>query len=304
MKVIYGIQPSRFTSSVVTLGMFDGVHRGHQALLSACRAHASALGLPAVALTYHPHPSQILRPEHPVRQLTPLSEKLERLAQHRMDCTVVAQFTPEFSLISADAFLQDVLVDALHPRVVVAGYRTTFGHGRVGTADGLRAQGCTLGFATDIVEPIEVAGGPVSSTRIRQALENGEAALAAELLGYPYRLLGTVEHGDARGRTLGFPTANLAIPAEKMLPREGVYAVRACGDGLRHIGVMNIGPRPTFDRPLTVEVHLLDFHGDLYGRSLAVDCLAFIRETRAFAGPDALTAQIHRDIACARELTS
>ncbi|HEY3378942.1 MAG TPA: bifunctional riboflavin kinase/FAD synthetase [Armatimonadota bacterium] len=302
MKVIRGIRPDLLPASVVTLGMFDGVHRGHQALLQTCRTQAAQVHLPAVALTYEPHPSVILRPDHPIALLTTMPEKLEHLARWGMDVVVIPEFTLEFSQLPADRFLHEVLVAALHPQVVVAGYRTTFGHAREGTAAVLRDAGVALGFAVDIVEPIEVAGGPVSSTRIRQALEAGEIALATELLGYRYQLSGLVTHGDGRGHQIGVPTANLTTPPEKLIPADGVYAVEASAPGVTRRAVMNIGKRPTFNRPYSLEVHLLDYHADLYGQPLTVTFLARLRETRPFDSQESLLAQIRADIALARAI--
>jgi riboflavin kinase/FMN adenylyltransferase len=301
MRVIDGLQTDVLPASAVTLGMFDGVHRGHQALLSACRAHAARLGVPSVALTYEPHPSRVLRPDQPVRLLTPLPEKLERMAHHGIDYVLIAEFTLEFSRLSPEQYLRS-LVAALHPRVVVAGYRTTFGHHRAGSADVLRELGARLGFGVEIVEPILVEDGPVSSTRIRESLAAGEVELAAELLGYHYRLNGVVRHGDGRGQQLGIPTANLEVTAEKLIPADGVYAVQVTAPDVICRGVMNIGQRPTFDRPASLEVHLLDFQGDLYGTPITVTFLKRLRATRPFPTPEALLAQIHEDIAEARGL--
>ncbi len=300
MQVLRGIHPNLLPASVLTLGMFDGVHRGHQALLAACRTHADRLGLPAVALTYDPHPSRVLRPDAPLRLLTPLPEKLERLARAGMDYTAIAEFTQAFSQITAEAFLRDLLVAGLHPRMVVVGYRTTFGHDRGGTAALLRAFGDAEGIAIDIVEPIEVAGGPVSSTRIRHCLDAGQVELAAELLGYRYRVAGVVTRGDGRGHLLGVPTANLLPPPDKMLPQDGVYVVEVTIAGATRRGVMNIGARPTFGRPASLEVHLLDFHADLYDQPLTVSFLTRLRDIVAFPSVDALLAQIGKDIAEAR----
>lgn len=303
MKVIHGIRPELLPASVVTLGMFDGVHLGHQALLRACRAQANRLGVPAVVLTYAPHPSQVLRPGAPVRLLTLLPEKLDRIAQAAVDEVVIAEFTTAFSLLTPEQFLRDVLVAALHPRVVVVGYRTTFGHARAGTAAVLREMAAPLGFDVEVVEPIEVAGvGPVSSSRIRECLDQGEVTLAAEQLGYSYHLTGIVAHGDSRGHQLGVPTANLETPADKMIPADGVYAVDACAPGIKRRAVMSIGSRPTFDRPRTLEVHLLDFHGDLYHQPLTVTFLARLRDVHAFPDVDTLLAQIQDDIAQARAI--
>lgn len=300
MKVIHGLYPDIVPSSVLTLGMFDGVHRGHQALLASCRRHADHLGVPAVALTYEPHPTRVLRPDLPLRLLTPLQEKVERLLHYGMDVIAIADFTLEFSRQSADAFLHDVLLASFHPRTVVAGYRTTFGHERAGTAAVLREFGTYKGFAVEIIEPIEVAGGPVSSTRIRACLDRGEVEVAAELLGYRYQLTGIVTVGDQRGRTLGVPTANIESPMDKLLPRDGIYAVDVCAPGVSRRGVMHIGERPVFDRPRALEVHLLDFAGDLYHQPLTVTFITRLRDVQAFPDVPSLLARIQDDIARAR----
>lgn len=303
MKVVYGLHPDIVPASVVTLGMFDGVHRGHQALLAACRRHADRLGLPAVALTYEPHPTRVLRPDAGVHLLTPLPEKIERLERYGMDLVAVGEFTRAFSQLTPEEFLRDALDASLHPRVVVAGYRTTFGHARAGTAAVLRELGGRLGFEVDIVEPIEVAGGPVSSSRIRECLERGDVQTAAELLGYHYRMTGTVMVGDGRGRQLGVPTANLDVHPDKLAPGDGIYVVEACLPGVGHRrGVMHIGPRPVFSRPRALEVHLLDFNGDLYHQPLTVIFLARLRDIRHFPDATALIAQMRDDIARARAL--
>jgi len=303
MKVIYGLHADIAPASAVTLGMFDGVHRGHQALLAACRRHADALGVPAAALTYEPHPARVLRPDASVRLLTPLPEKIERLGHFGMDLVVIAEFTQAFSQLTPEQFLRDALNAAFHPRVVVAGYRTTFGHSRAGTAAVLRELGERIGFAVEIVEPVEVAGAPVSSTRIRDCLDRGDVQTAAELLGYHYRMTGTVTVGDGRGRALGVPTANLEVHPEKLAPSDGIYAVDACQPGGGHRrGVMHIGERPVFGRPRALEVHLLDFAGDLYLQPLTVMFLARLRDIRHFPDAASLVAQMREDIARARAL--
>ena len=302
MKVMHGITRDLIAASVVTMGMFDGVHRGHQALLQACRREAGRQGLPAVALTYAPHPMQVLRPDLPVRLLTLLPEKLARLAHDAVDNVVIAEFTRAFSQLSAMEFLHDYLVDALHARTVVVGYRTTFGHSREGNEALMRKAGKTLGFDVVVVPPVEVAGRAVSSSQIRDCLDTGDVALAAELLGYRYEMTGIVVPGDGRGHELGIPTANLDIPREKLVPAEGVYVVNTCAPGVHARAVMSIGERPTFDRPRTLEVHLLDFHGDLYHKPLTVTFLARLRPQVKFDTPEALIEQIQQDIDAARAI--
>ncbi len=301
MQIIRGISPDLFPASVVTLGMFDGVHLGHQALLRSCRTHADRLGLPAVALTYEPHPVKILHPEVPLQLLTTLPEKLQLLAEWGMDATVVANFTPEFARLTPGDFISNVLCHAFHPAQVVAGYRTTFGRGRAGSAEVLQQLGNECRFAVEIIQPVEVSTGAISSTAIRSFLAAGQVESAAEMLGHHYILRGTVAHGDARGRELGFPTANIVTPAEKIIPGTGVYAVQVQAAGASFRGVMNIGTRPTFNRPYSLEVHLLEFHGDLYEQELEITFLARIRGVTQFTSAAELVARIELDIAVARE---
>jgi riboflavin kinase/FMN adenylyltransferase len=302
MKVIHGLHRDILPASAVTLGMFDGVHRGHQALLAACRRHADRLGVPAVAVTYEPHPTRVLRPDAGVRLLTPLPEKIERLGHFGMDMVAVVEFTRAFSELMPEEFLRDALDASFHPRVVIAGYRTTFGHSRTGTATVLQELGARIGFAVEIVEPVVAAGAPVSSTRIRECLDRGDVLTAAELLGYRYRVTGTVMVGDGRGKQLGVPTANLDVHADKLVPADGIYAVDACLPGGRRRGVMHIGERPVFDRPRALEVHLLDFDGDLYLQPLTVTFLTRLRDVRDFPDAAALVAQMREDITRARAL--
>jgi len=299
MRIIEGLRADSLPESVVAQGMFDGVHRGHQALLDACRCYADALALPAVTLTYEPHPSRVVRPDAPTPLLTPLPEKLERLEALGADATVIAEFTPAFSQLTPEEFVAD-MVSAVHPRVIVVGYRATFGRDRAGTTDALQQLGESYGFAVEVVPPVEIAGGPVSSTRLRQTLERGEIELATELLGYHYRMTGIVTHGDARGRELGYPTANLEVTPEKLIPGDGVYAVGVQIQGARYRAVMNIGARPTFNRPHSLEVHLIDYTGDLYGKSITVFFSTRLRDSRTFASAGELQQQIGHDIVRAR----
>ncbi|OPZ80882.1 MAG: Riboflavin biosynthesis protein RibF [bacterium ADurb.Bin429] len=275
------------------------MHRGHQALLHSCRRRADALRLPAVALTYDPHPLRVLHPDAPVRLLTPVEEKLRRLQASAIDEVIVTRFTHDFSLLSPEEFLRAV-VDALHPRAIVVGYRTTFGRDRAGTADVLRDFGARTGIEIEVVPPVEIRGMPVSSSLIRRTLEEGNVEEAAELLGYRYMMGCAVTRGDGRGRLLGMPTANLEPEPEKLVPADGVYAVTvAFCEGTRR-GVMSIGSRPTFHRPHALEVHLLDYDGDLYGQTLEITFLRRLRDICTFPNADLLMARIREDIIAAR----
>lgn len=284
---------------VVTIGNFDGVHRGHRFLLDATIDKARQLGTTAAVYTFDPAPRDVLRPDNPIPRIQTLRDKAARLGEAGIDHVIVERFTREFGANSAEWFAREVLATRLGASALVLGWDFRFGKGRSGTVDKLREW---LDIEVHQVEPHEQAGEVVSSSRVRQAIREGQLDEAAGLLGRPHELVGVVHHGDARGRTLGFPTANLRCETE-LLPPDGVYAVRTRVDGRSVAGVANLGHRPTFEgTERRLEVHLLDYDGDLYGRRLTVALQAFIRGERAFAGIDALTAQIHADVGQARAL--
>jgi riboflavin kinase / FMN adenylyltransferase len=284
----------------VAVGNFDGVHRGHQALAAASVAEARTLSGTAAVLTFEPHPSRVLFPERAASTLMTTAQKAEVLAAHGIERVAVLEFTRELAGLTAEEFAREVLLDTLGARSVVVGHDFRFGRGRGGDARELAALGARLGFAVRIVEPVLEGGEPVSSTRIREAIEAGGVEKAAELLGRPYFVDGRVVEGDRRGRTLGFPTANLDLENETV-PAHGVYA-GWCGAADRsdppRPAVVNIGRRPTFDgERTTVEAHLLGFEGDLYGRKLRLSFVERLRPERRFPGPDALRQQIEADVA-------
>jgi riboflavin kinase / FMN adenylyltransferase len=293
----------RLARVVLTLGNFDGVHLGHRAIVRAVVERARAEGGTAVALTFVPHPVAVLAPERAPVILQPLRDRLRVLREMGIAVTVVQRFTRAFASLTPDAFVRAFLLPHLVLRHVVVGYNVTFGRDRAGSGETLRTLGQELGFGVDVVGPVTVAGEKVSSSRIRRLVLAGDVVGAGRLLGRPFALRGRVVVGDRRGRTLGFPTANLKLPPPGLLPPDGVYAVAVDGpDGTRP-GVLNIGVRPTFGgRRRTVEVHLLDFAGDVYGRWLTVGLVERLRGEMAFAGPDALRAQIAADVARARTL--
>lgn len=281
--------------SAVVIGNFDGVHRGHQAVLRQARAIADERGLSCVVLTFDPHPREVLgggaRPP-----LTTLGRRIELLREHGADDVAVQPFSLEFASWTPERFARDLLSARLVARAVVVGQNFRFGSKRAGDLPMLRALGAELGFTADAAEVAGDAKGPFSSTRIRDALLAGELDEATLVLGRPHALSGVVEQGDRLGRTIGFPTANLGGVVE-LLPPHGVYAIRADGRG----GVMNIGTRPTVGgTSLRIEAHLLDFEGDLYGRKLRVELVARIRGERKFDGLPALEAQIAQDVEAAR----
>ena len=293
--------PADRKGGVVALGNFDGVHRGHQALLAQAREQAASLGAPVVAFTFEPHPRGFFVPDTGPFRLTLLPAKTRLLAQHGAQAVLAQRFEAAFADLPASSFIEDVLLSGLGARHVVCGYDFTFGARRSGNVEMLRAEGARRGFGVTVVDPVTHEGEIYSSTRIREALRHGWAREAAGLLGHDWEIEGTVELGDQRGRTIGFPTANVAL-GEHLRPRFGVYAVRALVDGTWHNGVANLGKRPTFGKlQENFEVHLFDFTGDLYGKVLRVALIDFIRAEMKFAGLDQLKAQIAADEQRARE---
>jgi riboflavin kinase/FMN adenylyltransferase len=303
MRVIRHLRrvETRLPRVVLTLGNFDGVHRGHQAILARARALADAAGGRVVVLTFHPHPIAVLAPERAVPQIQSLHDRLATLRELGVDVTVAQRFTPAFAALDPDAFVARFLSPHLELLQVVAGYNVTFGRDRAGTADTLRALGEQHGFAVEKVGPVTVDGVTVSSSAIRRAVTAGDVALAARLLGRQHRLRGRVVTGERRGRELGFPTANLHPHPRVGLPADGVYAVYAVVDGRPIPAVLNIGVRPTFgELRRTVEAHLLDWQGDLYGRWLELELVERLRGEQRFSGPAELRAAIAADVARAR----
>lgn len=286
--------------SVVVIGNFDGVHRGHQAVLRQARALADAQGNRCVVLTFHPHPSEVLGRGAPPR-LTTLERRVELLKQHGATEVAVEPFTIELASWTPEHFAKELLARRLGTRAVVVGRNFRFGHKRSGDFDTLLELGASYGFEAVAAEVAGDAEGPFSSTRARDAIAAGEVERAANVLGRPHALTGVVQPGDARGRTIGFPTANLG-DVKEMLPAYGVYAVRVRHGGASHGGVMNVGVRPTVDGiSLRIEAHLFDFDADLYGETLQVDLVTRLRGEQKFAGIDELRAQIAKDAEAARK---
>jgi riboflavin kinase/FMN adenylyltransferase len=292
--------PATLAGAVAAIGNFDGVHLGHRAVIGRAEALARSLGRPACVLTFEPHPRAYFRPGEPLFSLTPEPVKLALLDHFGLDGAIVVPFDAVMAATSAHDFLADLLVGRLGLSGVVAGYDFHFGHDREGAPAFLLEHGRALGLAVEIVERLALQGGPVSSTAVRRALAEGDVEQAARLLGYRWVVRSTVQHGDKRGRTLGYPTANLRMTPGFGL-RHGIYAVRIAVDGVVHDGVASYGRRPTFDdgAPL-LEVHLFDFAGDLYGRTADVEFAAWIRGEEKFASADALIARMDQDSAAAR----
>lgn len=288
--------------AVVALGTFDGVHRGHRAILGTAVDRGHALEVPSIACTFEPHPMEILKPGRAPLPITTLDERLALIAAAGIDGTLVIDFTAELARIEPEAFVGDVLTGRLRAREVVVGFNHSFGRGARGNADLLQKLGERLGFTTHVVPPFTVDGVAVSSSAIRAALTAGDVERAATFLGRPYAVIGEVVRGAGRGRQLGFPTANVR-PDRPVLVRVGVYACRIDVDGHDHPAVVNVGVRPTFgETDLAVEVYVLDFSADLYGRRVRVTFLHRLRDETRFPSIEALRSQIEADVTQARAL--
>ena len=287
-------------ASVIARGTFDGVHLAHRAILDVAVARGRELGVPAVACTFEPHPMDVLQPGRAPLPIATLDDRLTWISEAGIDGTVVLEFTRALAAMEPEAFVKDVLLDSLHAREIVVGYNHTFGRGARGNAHLLDALGARFGFRTHVVPAYEVDGVPVSSSEIRAALQAGNVERAARFLGRPYAITGDVVAGAGRGRTLGFPTANVQPSLTPLIPA-GVYACRVEFEREHHDAVVNVGVRPTFgEDTLCIEAHVLDFSGDLYGRRVRIAFLHHLRDETRFPSVDALRAQISRDIEQAR----
>jgi riboflavin kinase / FMN adenylyltransferase len=294
--------PEALAGAVVAIGNFDGVHRGHKAVIAAAQRRAKALGRPAAALTFEPHPRTFFHPDEPLFRLTDAPTKLRLLAAAGLDGAIVLAFDEALAKLSAEDFVSRILVDRFAVGGAAIGFNFHFGANRAGSPDFLVAAGRKHGFAVDVVPPLQDRGRPVSSQPIREALAAGQLDAAAELLGYPWFLSGTVIHGDKRGRELGFPTANL-IPDPSCGLRHGIYAVRVAVGGRRYDGVASFGRRPMFDAgTMLLEVFLFDFSGDLYGAAMDVAFIGFLRDEQMFASAKELIRQMQEDTRQAREV--
>ena len=296
-----GVDIGPLHGAVVAIGNFDGVHRGHRAVIGAACARAKALRRKAAALTFAPHPRLFLRPKDTLFQLSSERDRLRLLAASGLDGVIVMNFNAQLAATSAADFIERVLVGRFGIGGAAIGFDFHFGHNREGSPAYLSEQGVRLGFAVDIVPPLEDEGRPVSSGAVRAALSQGKVVEAAELLGAPWFVSGEVIHGDKRGRDLGFPTANIKLDPACGL-KHGIYAVRVSGGGKRHDGVASFGVRPMFDAgaPL-LEVFLFDFDGDLYGRAIDVAFIGWIRHEQKFESVDMLKRQMMADSAQARD---
>ena len=298
-----GTIPDSLKGSIVALGNFDGFHLGHQAVVGRAVARAFHERRPAIVATFDPHPVRFFKPDAPPFRLTSLDQRESLFAHAGADAMLVFAFDERLRSTSAEDFVGELLAAHIGAAGVVTGEDFGFGKGRTGSVDLLRSLGPRHGIAAEAVGPVEIKGVPISSGRIRQALSAGDLASATRMLSRDFAISGVVEKGDARGRKLGYPTANLTL-GDYQRPRYGIYAVRVTlDDGSEHPGVASLGIRPTFDPPRELlEAFVFDFDGDLYGRTIEVALHAFIRDEEKFDDLDALVAQMGKDEAEARQI--
>lgn len=295
--------PDKVRGGVIALGNFDGFHRGHQAVVARAITRARAEGRPAIVATFDPHPARFFRPQVPPFRLTTLDQRARLFEAAGADAMLVIDFNEAIAALDPRAFVSERLIDRFGAAAVVTGRDYTFGARRAGSVALLAELGAELGLATETVEAVEDAGGPISSSRIRDALVAGDCAEAERLMTRPFAIRGEVIHGAKLGRSIGFPTANLEL-GDYQRPRYGIYAVRARLDDGRVVdGAANLGIRPSFDPPKELlEPSFFDFAGDLYGRTIEVALIHFIRPEAKYESLEALTAQIDRDCAEARHI--
>lgn len=287
-------------NTVLTIGTFDGVHRGHKTILSRLNNIALKNDLRSVVMTMDPHPQIVLQKsdKKPISLLTNINERVSEFRKADIDACVVMTFSYEFSQIPAEKFIREYLVKKVGVKKILIGYDHMFGKDRDGDQSLLEKLGEELGFTVERLEPMQDDDVIISSTKIRNALKEGKIELANEMLGYDYKLQGTVVHGDNRGKDLGFPTANILPPnMSKLVPGNGVYIVSATIDGEQLYGMTNVGTRPTFNDvdARNIEVHFLEIDKDLYDRDITIEFLKFIRKEKKFSGADELVAQINKD---------
>jgi riboflavin kinase / FMN adenylyltransferase len=307
--------PGDLGRTVVTVGMYDGVHRGHQALIGAAVSRARAMHRPSLLLTFDPHPAEVIRPGSHPAILTAMDRKAELVADLGVDAMCVLPFTPEFMRLAPETFTHTVLVEHLHAAEVVVGENFTYGHRAAGTVETLRAEGRRFGFAVEGIPLAHVTAEEdsgeevtISSTYIRACVAAGDMASAARALGRPHRVDGVVVRGDRRGRALGYPTANVETPPFTAIPADGVYAGHLVtrdlrgANGYRFPAAISVGTNPTFQGSRrTVEAFLLDYEGDLYGEHVAVEFVQRLRPMAAFPDVDALVAAMEKDVVDTRE---
>ncbi len=292
-----------FPHACVTIGNFDGVHLGHQMLFAEVVQRAYRHQGTSVAITFDPHPLQVLRPEG-IKLISTCAQKIELISHAGIDVLVIVPFTTRFSATSAVHFVDDILVGRIGVKELVVGYDYAFGKGRTGNIEFLQAQGQAKGFPVTVVDAHYEKGMLVSSTKVRELIAAGQMAEARRLLGRFYQIRGEVQRGKQRGgKELGFPTANLHLDVEDLIPKIGVYVCQVICDGTCYGGVLNIGYNPTFgEEKLVAETHIFDFNQDIYGKPIKVNLLQFLRGEQKFAGVQELAAQISRDVIQAKEV--
>lgn len=306
MRIVYDLNEltEPLMNPVLTIGNFDGVHRGHLALFDKVIERAKAINGQSVVMTFDPHPIKVMSPGNGPPLITPIEQKLELISNAGVDVILCLAFTPEFASMSAKDFVQSTLMDRLGVKEIVVGYDYTFGHMRQGDVSFLRKMGDKLGFRVHVTGPIHLDDSIVSSTSIREFVQQGNLVDAKRFLGRDYQISGTVVKGKGRGgRLLGFPTANLK-PVDELIPRRGVYAVTVRVDDKNYCGVANIGYNPTFgDDALSVETHLLDFSENIVGRKIKIRFIQRLRDEMTFGDAKELSDRISQDIEQARKLT-
>ncbi len=298
MKIFNSIQEfSSPTKTIVTLGTFDGVHKGHKSILDRLINSSRSSGCESLVLTFFPHPRMVLQQNTDIKLLSTIEEKAQLLEDYGLDNLIVHPFDHDFSRLTAEEFVKDILVDKLNICKIIIGHDHRFGRNRTANIDDLIRFGNDYGFEVEKLSPLEVNETSVSSTKIRNALTSGDITTANKFLGYPYFMTGTVVKGKQLGRTIGFPTANISIKEDyKLIPANGVYAASAVIDGKTVHGMMNIGMRPTVDgTSLSIEVHFFDLDKDLYDKEIRVSIHHRLRDEEKFASVDALKEQLHND---------
>jgi len=310
MKLIENIEDidKPFENAVITIGNFDGVHIGHQALFHEVIEKADLLGSTSLAMTFEPHPIRVLKKNGHPPLLTPFNQKVALIAKSGIDALISIPFTREFAAITAKEFVYDVLLGRIGMRVIVVGKDYTFGKNRQGNLNLLKSYAEAFDFEVDVVDWVPISNSKpqrISSTRIRELLLDGDVHKAQKLLGRYYQVSGSVIPGRNRGgKLLGFPTANIQL-TDELCPKTGIYAVSVNCLGKRYLGVANIGYSPTFeDQEFTIEVHILDFDSDLYGKSITIKFIERIRDEIKFSGISELSDQIARDVETARKILS
>jgi riboflavin kinase / FMN adenylyltransferase len=289
--------PRSPNGTIVTVGSFDGVHLGHQAVLKEIAERAEVAGRASVLVTFEPHPLEVVNPQAAPPLLTTGPERREILAQTSLDVAYFLRFDRQVAAMTPEEFVRGVLLERCGMRELVIGHDHGFGRGRSGDVDTLRHLGTILGFDVDVVPPVDFGDQHVSSSRVRRAVGGGDLVSAARMLGRPYTVSGLVGHGEHRGRLIGVPTINLVdVPPQKLLPPDGVYAVRVEWRGGRAGGMMNQGPKPTFaDGRRSLEAHLFEFDGDLYGEWVRIEWVEWLRDVERFASVEHLKEQLNRD---------